>query len=792
MRNKHLLSKVLLLVAVMLAGVGTAWASGTLVSSLADLENGTYYITALNSSKYYTVPNTTISGQTFTCTEATCTNDVLTPANGAGEFVFTSVSGVDNAFYIYNTNLQKYLVATGSKTFGYVDQTSNDYGYWTFSEVSSGGFSGAFSVKHSYKTHYMRAYNNSVRCYDGTSNNGVYFFKKVEDGPEKQDAGLAYATTSYEANIGESFTAPTLTNPNNLTVTYASSTETVATVNEASGAVTIVGCGTTTITASFAGDDTYKAGEASYTLTVVDPNANDGSAEKPYTVAEAREIILAYTSTTATTESYYVKGIVSSFQGESVMDDGTYYRYYISDNGLDENELLIFKGKNLNNVAFTSADDVQIGDEVVICGPFQKYNSTAEMTSGNYIVSLKRTEKSNPDLSFGTTTTFNVNIDDEFTAPTLTFAQGFTGAVTYASNNEKVAMVDETTGEVVLMGDGTAVITASFTGNSEWLASSASYTINVTDPDKKGTQTNPYTVADLIAMEGIPATTENVWVKGWMVGFFKSGTNLITTPSDEVDVSNTALADNPTETGIDNVIAASFSKNAVRDKLNLKNNPWNMGVAQVMFYGKLQKAFGKVGLSTVLVGSKKIAEQVSITAAGMATYYTDCALDFAGLDNMWAYTATLSGDAITFTRINAVPAETGVLLYNPNNGAATNVVPVAEEPETVSDNKFEGTLTDTTVSGENKYILNNGSKGLGFYKVKASGSEVGAHRAYLDATGASSRAFIGFADNGATGIESLQGNSSEQRMEVYNLQGVRVQQPTKGLYIMNGKKVIFK
>lgn len=149
----------------------------TIVGTLNDLTAGKYTIAALNSGKYYAVPATTINGQTFTCIESSYSEDAgLTPGTGSGEFEFTAVEGVENAYYIYNTSLKKYLVATGSKKFGYVDSSSSDYGYWTFSTVSSGGFSGQFSVKHDSKTHYMRAYNNSVRCYDGASNNGVYLF----------------------------------------------------------------------------------------------------------------------------------------------------------------------------------------------------------------------------------------------------------------------------------------------------------------------------------------------------------------------------------------------------------------------------------------------------------------------------------------------------------------------------------------------------------------------------------------------------------------------------------------
>ena len=164
--------------AVFVSTSGTGeWA---LVSALSSITEGSYIIAAFNSSKYYAVPSTTISGQTFTCIEGVfySANNTFAPGSGSGEFVFTPVADKENSFYIYNTSLEKYLVATGSKKFGYVDNTSADYGYWTFSNVSSGGFSGQFSVKHDSKTHYLRAYTNTVRCYDGASNNGVYLFKK--------------------------------------------------------------------------------------------------------------------------------------------------------------------------------------------------------------------------------------------------------------------------------------------------------------------------------------------------------------------------------------------------------------------------------------------------------------------------------------------------------------------------------------------------------------------------------------------------------------------------------------
>lgn len=88
----------------------------------------------------------------------------------------------------------------------------------------------------------------------------------------KTPAAISYATTEYKINLGEAFATPELTNPNNLTATYESSKPAVATVNETTGEVTIVGDGTTTITATTAETADYEAGTASYTIIVTDPN----------------------------------------------------------------------------------------------------------------------------------------------------------------------------------------------------------------------------------------------------------------------------------------------------------------------------------------------------------------------------------------------------------------------------------------------------------------------------------------------------------------------------------------
>ena len=102
------------------------------------------------------------------------------------------------------------------------------------------------------------------------------------DSQEKQEAGIAWPAESYSFSLEETFTSPVLTNPHALPVTYSSSKPAVATVSNA-GALTLLKAGSTRITATFAGDDTYNSSSVSYSLTV--KGTDDGSGE--YTLSSA-------------------------------------------------------------------------------------------------------------------------------------------------------------------------------------------------------------------------------------------------------------------------------------------------------------------------------------------------------------------------------------------------------------------------------------------------------------------------------------------------------------------------
>lgn len=114
-------------------------------------------------------------------------------------------------------------------------------------------------------------YKLSFDCASGSSN-GLIQISEVKyfgttSNPDLEDAGLSYPETEVNVVRGTEYSLPVLTNPNTLPVTFSSSETGVATV-DAEGNVTIVGVGTTVITAESEKTDKYNAGKAQYTLTV--------------------------------------------------------------------------------------------------------------------------------------------------------------------------------------------------------------------------------------------------------------------------------------------------------------------------------------------------------------------------------------------------------------------------------------------------------------------------------------------------------------------------------------------
>ena len=205
-----------------------------------------------------------------------------------------------------------------------------------------------------------------------------------------------------------------------------------------------------------------------------------------------------------------------------------------------------------------------------------------------------------------------------------------------------------------------------------------------------------------------------------------------------------------------------------------------------------------VGVGTICVN----CIPVKVGAKGYATYCNSkCALDFTD-KSIKAYTVSCTdGSALTLTLKNKVAKGEPVLLYS-TTASDSKTIPAIAESEATADanNKLvagDGNAHTWTAGTAEHYILYTGGAKPGFYR--ANNSVVAAGKAYLDLTGlpvpATAREFFTFFDDETTGINAIDvenANAEVKNNVYYNLNGQRVANPSKGLYIVNGKKVIMK
>lgn len=155
-----------------------------------------------------------------------------------------------------------------------------------------------------------------------------------------------------------------------------------------------------------------------------------------------------------------------------------------------------------------------------------------------------------------------------------------------------------------------------------------------------------------------------------------------------------------------------------------------------------------------------------------------------------------------------VPAQTGLILYGSQNRLYVLKPTSSDATADVSANKLVGVLGDTDMSSKtgNRYFIYSGgmfyvSSG-GYFSTTAGSSSVEsfpgnydyaskyAYKCYLDCGGPVDAKALTFTfDNTPTGITTLHSTKDES---YYNLMGVKVEHPQKGVYIHEGKKIIVK
>ncbi len=197
----------------------------------------------------------------------------------------------DNKFTYNNENVLVFSI-TGNSTDGWAIATNNygdTNGFISWNSGNSCGVSsydastclmnisftdGVLAINSKKESNRSLQYNSSSSrfAFYTSTQAAVQLYKCDPSQVVKKDPELSFTTPSVEVDINGTYTGQTVNNPNNLTITYSSSNEDVATVDEATGSVTILASGSTTITASFAGNDEYLLGSAEYTISVTDPN----------------------------------------------------------------------------------------------------------------------------------------------------------------------------------------------------------------------------------------------------------------------------------------------------------------------------------------------------------------------------------------------------------------------------------------------------------------------------------------------------------------------------------------
>ena len=294
----------------------------------------------------------------------------------------------------------------------------------------------------------------------------------------QQPAGIVFAVTEHTAEVGATdFVEPELTNPNSLTVTYKTSDATLATVDATTGEVTIGNkAGKVTITASFAGNEDYVEADASYYITITDPNQLEAT-------------FVAGTDK-SDTKSISKKGITVEFTN-GVFNRADNYRCYGK-----ESMTISYADGNITKIVIecTANDGAEYGPgqfttETVTYSYSGKVGTwTGEANSVTFTadkqvrmttitVYYKQDNRADAGLAWNPATV-SLTVGDAFTAPTFSNPNSLT--VSFESSNTALATVDNA-GVISLVSGvtGKATITAKFDGNSNYKDATVTCTITV-------------------------------------------------------------------------------------------------------------------------------------------------------------------------------------------------------------------------------------------------------------------------------------------------------------------------
>lgn len=660
---------------------------------------------------------------------------------------------------------------------------------------------------------------------------GNYLISINSTTTQKEEAGLAWSASSYTATIGATNTFPTLTNPHSLPVTYTSSKPEVATI-AADGTITLVAAGYTVITAASAENDSYKAGEASYTLNVNAPEQTIEGITGDIVFGElGLENSVAYTDPFTADNGQFTVTFGGGSNNGKYYDAGTGIRLYsngtMTVQGVD--------GKNILKIVVTYSGSYKpTNNDVVEVGAYNA--ETGTWTGNSNTVTFKYKESSGQWRIQALTVT--VEGTDETPAITVSptsinkTADGGNGTITVTYKNFGTTLSPAVK---FYAEDGTTTATYDWVTASIDADKNVAYTISANTGEERKAYLKVYAKDN----KGKEAYSELITITQ---DEFKL--DYATIPF-EFDGGKNELPNGMTQSGLDSDYSKSpkLKFNSTGDwvilklqeghgdaslSYDIKGNSFSGGTFTVMVskdgenytelasYTELDGSilsesffitndvnyikwiYTEKSAGNVALGNISVIKSVDVTigSTGYATlYYSNKNLKIPS--GVTAYTCkTNDGKKTIDTRsyTSVIPAGSAVVLKaNPGTYtfqfAATGGTPAA-------DNMLCGTdkVAAPVAPGDGEYTfykLADGENGLRFYKVE-SGFKNGAHKAYLAVP--ASVAADSYSFELPDGIEDITVNPALEGATVYTLSGVRMNtnKLPAGIYIVNGKKVVIK
>ena len=176
-----------------------------------------------------------------------------------------------------------------------------------------------------------------------------------------------------------------------------------------------------------------------------------------------------------------------------------------------------------------------------------------------------------------------------------------------------------------------------------------------------------------------------------------------------------------------------------------------------------------------------------------AKYATLCLpFNFTVPEGVTAYTAKVDYEK-NFVNITAVaeegdviPAGMGIIISG-EPGSYTFTGTTDDATVSNDSNDLVGVTEDTELTGGYILALDDDGTTIKFFQIDPDYNELGAYKAYLDYSGSANA--LGIRVNDATGIRAIEAQAVNQ---YFDLMGRKVQNPERGIYILNGKKVYVK